>query len=58
MLILDWVMDKIGYQKKPSYSWEQLLKEWEAEEIKPIRTAKKKPAVKKPVTKKTVRKKV
>ena len=56
MLILDWVMDKLGYTKK--YSLRDLVMKWEFEEEKP----KRKPAVKKPAkktaTKKTVRKKV
>lgn len=59
MFIIDWVMDKLGYTKKVSLSWELLLKEWEAEDLKPKRkVAQKKPAVKKPASKKTVRKKV
>jgi hypothetical protein len=59
MLILDWVMDKLGYTKKVTFSWEHLLREWEEEDLKPKRrVAKKKPAVKKPASKKTVRKKV
>jgi hypothetical protein len=62
MLIIDWVMDKLGYTKKVTFSWEHLLREWEAEDLKPIRITKKKaiakkPAVKKPASKKTVRKK-
>jgi hypothetical protein len=62
MLIIDWLMDKLGYTKKVTFSWEHLLKEWEAEDIKPLRITKKKSvakksAVKKPA-KKTVRKKV
>jgi hypothetical protein len=57
MLIIDWVMDKLGYQKKVVFKWESLFKEFECE--KPKRTvARKKPATKKPTTKKTVRKKV
>ena len=62
MFVLDWVMDKLGYQKKVVFKWESLFKEFECE--KPKRTvarkkpATKKPATKKPATKKTVRKKV
>ncbi len=57
MLILDWVMDKLGYTKKLSFS--DLIMRWEFEEEKPKRKpAVKKPATKKPVVKKTIRKKV
>lgn len=56
MLIIDWVMDKLGYTKKVTLA--DLLVSWQFEEEKP----KRKPAVKKPAkktaTKKTVRKKV
>jgi hypothetical protein len=57
MLILDWVMDKLGYQKKIIYRWENLFAEFDCEKPK-RKVARKKPATKKPVTKKTVRKKV
>lgn len=56
MLILDWIMDKLGYTKK--VSWTDFLIGYDFEEEKP----KRKPAAKKPAkktaTKKTVRKKV
>jgi hypothetical protein len=57
MLVLDWVMDKLGYQKKIIYRWENLFAEFDCEKPK-RKVAKKKPATKKPTSKKTVRKKV
>jgi hypothetical protein len=55
MLILDWVMDKLGYTKK--VSWHDLILEWECQKPK-RKPAVKKPATKKPAVKKTIRKKV
>ena len=55
-MLLDWIMDKIGYTKKVTLA--DLLVSWQFEEEKP----KRKPSVKKPAkkaaTNKTVRKKV
>ena len=55
MLILDWVMDKLGYTKK--VNWHDIILDWECQKPK-RKPAVKKPATKKPAVKKTIRKKV